>query len=158
MSVGHPLMGTVTPWGEQEPLSHRGGGRRKETRWPVPGAQNPNQMTLESCWQPLYPSSERPNFLCILSLVCACSWLLTAELCPPNVTPSSRVWVLGHALPCHCPPVSVPSPGSPRAGVWGCAGAGTRGCPRAVQNNAINAIWCRDRDPAREPDTAFHSR
>lgn len=53
----------------------------------------------------------------------------------------------GHALPCPCP-LSV----SP-AGVWGRAGAGTRGCPQAVQNNAINAIWCRDR----APDTAFPS-
>lgn len=48
---------------------------------------------------------------------------------------------------CHCP---CPQPWLSWAGLWSRAGADTRGCPQASQNNAINAIWCRD--------TAFGSR
>lgn len=71
-----------------------------------------------------------------------------ASRCNPQCksqVPAAHPALLLHTLsasPSHAQP---PSPSRGCEGLCECAC--THPCPQAVQNNAINAIWCRDRDP-----------
>lgn len=49
-----------SPWGAQDPLM--GQWQEEGDTVAFSRAQHPKIMTVECCWQPLYPSSERPHF------------------------------------------------------------------------------------------------